>query len=100
MKFQAKIYQLMNSTINAFYGNKEIFLWELISNCSYICDKIIYESLKNSKVVWEQKQPNIDIVSDKESKHIVVKDTGIGMVRAQLISNLRTISRSGTRQFM
>jgi molecular chaperone HtpG len=67
---------------------------ELISNCSDACDKIRYESLKNAEMLREQKELKIDILSNKENKRINITDTGIGMTRSQIISNLDTNSRS------
>jgi molecular chaperone HtpG len=76
------------------------FFQELISNCSDLCDKVRNESLKNAEVLGEQKKLKIDILSDKENKCISITDAGIEMITVQLISNLGTISRSRTRQFM
>jgi molecular chaperone HtpG len=76
------------------------FFRELISNCLDLCNKIRYESLKSAKVLVKQKKLKIDIISDKKNKRISITDAGIEMTTTQLISNLSTISRSGTRKFM
>lgn len=99
-EFQTEVNELLNLMIHSLYSNKEIFLRELISNASDALDKLNYLCLTNNDYKTLNYLPRIDIILDKDKKTLTISDNGIGMNKDDLINNLGTIARSGTKNFV
>jgi molecular chaperone HtpG len=98
--FQAEVSELLNLMVHSVYSETDIFLRELISNGSDACDKLRYEAIANPALIADGESPKIRIIPNKTTGTLVVTDTGIGMDRQELIDNLGTIARSGTKAFV
>jgi len=98
--FQAEVSELLNLMVHSVYSETDIFLRELISNASDACDKLRYEAIANPALIGDGEQPKIRIIPDKKADTLTIADTGIGMDRQELIDNLGTIARSGTKSFV
>ena len=99
-QFQAETNKLLNIIIHSIYTNKEIFLRELISNASDALDKVRFEIKRGTEVIEPEQDLEIRLYVDSENKKLTIKDTGIGMSREDIISNLGTIAKSGTEEFL
>jgi molecular chaperone HtpG len=97
--FQAEVSQLLQLMIHSLYSNKEIFLRELISNASDACDKLRFEALQNDALLSDDRELKIRVSYDKKSRSLQVADNGVGMSREEVMTNLGTIAKSGTREF-
>src|SRR3954468_1622576 len=97
--FQAEVKQLLELMIHSLYSNKEIFLRELVSNASDAADKLRFAALSNNALFESAPDLKIRISFDKEARTVAIADNGIGMSREEVIRNIGTIARSGTREF-
>jgi molecular chaperone HtpG len=98
--FQAEVKQLLNLMIHSLYGNKEIFLRELISNASDASDKLRFEALTDQALMENDADLKIRVAFDPKARTVTVRDNGIGMSRDEVIANIGTIAKSGTREFL
>lgn len=98
--FQTEISQLLDLMINSLYSQKEIFLRELISNSSDAIDKRRFEALTDATLLSDDEELAVTITTDKEANTITISDNGIGMGHDEIIENIGTIARSGTKKFM
>src|SRR3954466_9832313 len=98
--FEAEVAEVLHLVTHSLYSHKEIFLRELISNASDACDKLRFAALSEPALTAEDSELRIDIVADKDARTLTVRDNGIGMTREEVIENIGTIARSGTRRFL
>jgi hypothetical protein len=97
--FQTEVKQLLQLMIHSLYSNREIFLRELISNASDACDKLRFEALHNAALFEGDSDFKIRVAFDPAAKTLTIADNGVGMSREEVITNLGTIAKSGTREF-
>ena len=100
MTFQAEVNQLLKLMIHSLYSNQEIFLRELISNSSDACDKLRFESIEDASLLGDDTELSIVVAADGDAKTVTISDNGIGMNRDEVIANIGTIAKSGTKQFL
>ena len=99
-EFQAEAREVLNLMIHSLYSNREIFLRELVSNASDACDKLRFEALQNEELLGGDAELKIEIEIDEEAGQFTIRDNGIGMSRQDVVENIGTIARSGTRKFL
>jgi len=97
--FQAEVKQLLHLMIHSLYGNKEIFLRELVSNASDACDKLRFDAIADAALLEDGAALKIRVSYDKNARTITVSDNGVGMSRQEVIEHIGTIAKSGTREF-
>ncbi len=98
--FQAETQQILQLMIHSLYSNKEIFIRELVSNASDACDKLRYEGLSNEALYEDDHELRVEVEFDAEAKTLTLRDNGIGMTQQEVIDNVGTIARSGTKKFL
>src|SRR6478672_520724 len=98
--FQAEVAELLRLMVHSVYSETDVFLRELISNASDACDRLRYEAIANPDLLVEDSELKIRLIPDKDAGTLTIADNGIGMERQELIDNLGTVARSGTRAFM
>ena len=99
LNFQAEVKQLLHLMIHSLYSNREIFLRELVSNASDACDKLRFEALENGGLFEDDAELKIRVAYDKAARTVTIADNGIGMSRDEVVTNLGTIAKSGTKEF-
>ncbi|MGA7298334.1 MAG: molecular chaperone HtpG [Rhodanobacteraceae bacterium] len=99
-KFEAETAQVLHLVTHSLYSHKEVFLRELISNASDACDKLRFEAIANPDLLAGDAELHIDVSWDPDARTVTIRDNGIGMSRDELVENIGTIARSGTRRFL
>src|ERR671927_162484 len=98
--FEADVAKLLHMMVHSVYSEKEVFLRELISNAADACERLRYEALQRPELLGDDPELRITLRIDKAAGTLAVEDNGIGMNRADLVEDLGTIARSGTRAFL
>ena len=98
--FQAEVQQVLNLVIHSLYSNKEIVLRELVSNASDALDKLRFEALSQAELLAGDPELRVEIEADETAKTLTIRDNGIGMSHDEVVENIGTIARSGTRRFL
>jgi molecular chaperone HtpG len=96
--FEAEVAEVLNLVTHSLYSHKDIFLRELISNASDACDKLRFAALSDPALAADDAELRIEITADKDAKTLTVRDNGIGMTREEVVENIGTIARSGTKR--
>ena len=99
-KFEAEVAQVLHLVTHSLYSHKEIFLRELVSNASDACYKLRFEAIGKPELLSGESELRIDVSIDKEARTLTIRDNGIGMSREEVIENIGTVARSGTRRFL
>lgn len=100
MEFQTEVNQLLQLMIHSLYSNKEIFVRELVSNASDACDKLRFEAISDDSLYEGDSELRIEAEFDEEANTVTIRDNGIGMTREDVINNIGTIAKSGTKEFL
>ena len=98
--FETEVKQLLQLMIHSLYSNKEIFLRELISNASDACDRLRFAALTNEALVEDNEELSVRVTVNEKTRTVTICDNGIGMSKEEVIENIGTIARSGTRKFL
>ena len=99
LEFQTEVSQLLNLMIHSLYSNREIFLRELISNASDACDKLRVEALADDSLYEGNSDFHIEITFNEKERTLTISDSGVGMSKEEVVANLGTIAKSGTKEF-
>ena len=100
MEFQTEVNQLLHLMIHSLYSNKEIFLRELISNASDACDKLRFEAISDDSLYEGDPELRIEVDFDEDANTVTIRDNGIGMNSEEVVENIGTIAKSGTKEFL
>ena len=100
LQFETEVSQLLHLMIHSLYSNKEIFLRELISNASDACDKLRFEAISDDSLLSDDAELKIQVEFNKEDRTVTVRDNGVGMSRDEVVNNIGTIAKSGTKEFL